>query len=152
MKTFQCRRANKQTPGIQDLQELGELDILKDGQSVLPHLWDHDAVWNQLAPVDATSPELAAIKFWLQTSFFNQSHIVDLNTGVTQHKCEMLWDEPDCFLEIQESDPSQDTIIVRIYRIDFDFDHGFYAILLSKVLVNDSPFIVTRLEILEDNE
>lgn len=152
MKTYQCRRANKLTPGIQDLEEMGELDILKEGQSILPHLWPHDAVWNQLSPVDADNAEIAAISFWLETSFFNQSWNVDEKTGMVRRKCEISWDESDCFLEVQEPSPIDSTTIIRIYRIDFDFDHGFQAILLSKVLVSDCPFKVTRLEFIEDNE
>lgn len=151
MKTFQCRRANKLTPGIQDLEDLGELNILKDGKSLLNELWSHDAVWNQLEPIDADRADLAAIKLWLQTSFYNQSYLVSPDTGLSQRKCELLWDESDSIIEVIESNGTCDEI-VRIYRIDFDFDHGFHALLLSKVLVSDLPFKVTRLEFIEDNE
>lgn len=151
MKTYQCRRANKLTPGIQDLEDLGELNILKDGKSLLNELWPHDAVWNQLESIEADRADMAAIKLWLQTSFFNQSYLVNPDTGLSQRKCEMLWDESDSIIEVIESTGSCDDI-VRIYRIDFDFDHGFHALLLSKVLVSDLPFKVTRLEFIEDNE
>ena len=151
MKTYQCRRANKQTPGIQDLEDLGELNILKDGKSLLNELWPHDAVWNQLESIEADRADLAAIKLWLQTTFYNQSYLVSPDTGLSQRKCEMLWDESDSMIEVIESNGPCDDI-VRIYRIDFDFDHGFHALLLSKVLVSDLPFKVTRLEFIEDNE
>ena len=151
MKTFQCRRANKLTPGIQDLEDLGELNILKDGKSLLNELWPHDALWNLLEPIDADRADMAAIKLWLKSSFYNQSYLVSLDTGLSQRKCELVWDESDCMIEVVESNGTCDEI-VRIYRIDFDFDHGFHALLLSKVLVSDLPFKVTRLEFIEDNE
>jgi|LakMenE01Jun11ns_1017448.scaffolds.fasta_scaffold9044651_2 hypothetical protein len=148
MKTYNCRRATKVTLGIEDLEDLGELDILSNGRSILPLLWSSTAEWNQFKKVDANSSELAAIKFWLETIFFNQSYTTSRD-GLTERKCEMLWNESDCFLEIQESSEEHSSTIIRIYRIDFDFDNGFHAILLSKVMINDVPFIVTRLETID---
>lgn len=151
MKKFLCRRANKLTPGIQDLEDLGELDILKDGQSILPLLWEPDCLWNQPTEVGAENPELAAIKFWITTSVCHRSHQPNPGSQLTHHRCEILWDDSDCFLEVQEIDSSQGTTLVRVYRIDFNLDHGLHAILLSKILVNDGDFIVTRLETLDDD-
>jgi hypothetical protein len=57
-------------------------------------------------------------------------------------------------MEVQEPNPDNSESIIRIYRIVFDLDHGLNALLLSKVLVKDTPhegtsFVVTRLETLD---
>jgi hypothetical protein len=153
MPIYYVRRATEQTPGISDLEELGELNILKDGKSVVPCLWPHDAVWNTLIEVEASSSELAAVKLWLETLVCNSSHTVDAD-GLTQNRFEILWDESDCMMEVQEPNFDNSESIIRIYRIVFDLDHGLHALLLSKVLVKNTdnqsdPFIVTRLETLD---
>ena len=153
MPIYYVRRATEQTPGISDLEELGELNILKDGKSVVPCLWPHDAVWNTLIEVEASSPELAAVKLWFQSCVTETSHVA-MQDGLVQHKCESIWDDSDCMMEVQEPNSDSSESIIRIYRIVFDLDHGLHALLLSKVLVKDTPhegtsFIVTRLETLD---
>ena len=153
MPIYYVRRATEQTPGISDLEELGELQILKDGKSILPHLWPHAAVWNDLVEVEASSSELAVVRLWIHTIVNNNTQVVGSN-GLTHHKYEFLWDESDCMMEVQEPNPDNSESIIRIYRIVFDLDHGLNALLLSKVLVKDTPhegtsFVVTRLETLD---
>ena len=153
MPIYYVRRATEQTPGISDLEELGELNILKNGKSVVPCLWPHDAVWNTLIEVEASSSELAAVKLWFQSCVTETTYEIT-QEGLAQHKCESIWDESDCMMEVQETNFDNSESVVRIYRIIFDLDHGLHALLLSKVLVKNTdnqsePFIVTRLETLD---
>lgn len=148
MKEYQIRRATRVSPGIEDLEAAGELNILLDGRSVYHELWDNDVVWNQFTKINAWNDYLAVLQYWIAESFYNYKYNHDPKTGLTQEKLEVIWDQCDSIIEVRSVEDDQS--ICRIYRVIFDSKLGFVPHLLAKSRIDES-FEVISLDILEED-